>query len=135
MAKANNAYNTGQNNVQQNNKPNPYRPNFWGMISQVIIASINKGQLLLMAFFVILLVLLIKMPSSEMPMLAKHIFNTFESWHILGWVFASLEAIAWYFTSKMSRKSQVLEMNSVSEEKSILQKAALGKDLKSTKKH
>lgn len=54
---------------------NYYRPNFWGMVRDIIIASINKGQFLLMGGWLIIFVLILKVDSNE----ASHLLRNFKT--------------------------------------------------------
>lgn len=65
--------------------PNPHRPNGWGFLRDVLIAAMNKGQLIPMLAGLIALLWLGKMPGTQMFELYKDLTSIFKSTTYLGW--------------------------------------------------
>ncbi len=117
---------------QNNRKQNYNNPNFWGMIQNIMIAGMNKGQLLPTIFGLILIILALKISPEvagtlffEMVVFVKNI------WYI-GWTLAILSIFGWYFGTKKLRRLHAKEMDRVSLEKSNLQELAAQKLLASS---
>lgn len=71
--------------MSRQNKNNYSRPNIWGMIRDVMIASLNKGQFLLGIVGLIIIILVAKLPSKDVSTLFFGIIELFKSSHFLGW--------------------------------------------------
>jgi hypothetical protein len=119
-------------NVNANH--NPYRPNGWAVLRDVLLGSINKGQLPLALFGMILIILVSKLPAAEVSNLCHEIIKSLETYHILGWVISFLTTFGWYFNTRKIKKIHDREMNRVSAEKTKIQETKIGKPLQSTKK-
>ena len=71
-------------NNKSKKRNNSYRPNFWGFLQNVLIASMNKGQLPVMGVIVVFIIILLKYPSDELPELLKGIVSISKINSILG---------------------------------------------------
>ena len=69
-----------------NSTHNPYRPNAWGMIGQVIVNLTNKGQLLVCMLGVIFIIAFSKMTTNQIASLCHEVLILLKEFHILGWV-------------------------------------------------
>lgn len=105
---------------------NYYRPNFWGMVRDIIIASINKGQFLLMGGWLIIFVLILKVDSNEASHLLRNFKTLLIDLRILGWSLSGITIVGWYFNLKFVRRSFHREMNRISREKKEYQEKQLG---------
>jgi len=114
-----------------NNQNN--RPNLWGMIQNISIASLNKGQFPIAMVTILLLILIIKLPPEDASKLLFDILELLKSMHILGWILSLISLVAWYLNTKHIRKIHVIEVNRIAEEKKELQQQLLGKKLSSSK--
>ncbi len=95
--------------------------NIWGMIRDIMVTSMNKGQFPLTAVFSVLVIILIKMPPEDVSQFMFTLILKFEDGYILGWVLFSLVVIGWYFNTRIIRKAHYIEMQRISEEKKYLQ--------------
>ena len=112
---------------------NPYKPNFWGMIQGITIATINKGQFLLFCLFLIIVILIIKAPGASVGELLHNFAGLLREEAILGWIFAFLELMVNIFVIRFQRKTHHDEIERISREKSKLQEELIGRKLHSSK--
>jgi len=118
-----------------NNKPNQFRPNLWGMISNVIIAAINKGQIIPLALLLSFIIFMFRIPADKLSEFGTESLNVFEKWHILGWVITFMESLAGFYYIKRIRTKHNKEIERMSDEKTKLQELLLKTKLGSSKKH
>ncbi|MFY0631110.1 MAG: hypothetical protein JXR05_12065 [Flavobacteriaceae bacterium] len=105
-----------------NKKKNSYnKPNFFGMIQNITIASMNKGQLPFTAVFVIFLVIAIRFPSSDIPDFLSRILEIPLFNSILGWFIAFLSIFVGRYFNKRQRRIFETELRRVTDEKAKLQ--------------
>lgn len=96
--------------------PNPHRPNIWGMLRDIIIASINKGQLLLLMTGLLLALMIWKMPSEDVSKLFFAIMNEFKSFYFLGWFLSALLIVAWTFSGRVTNRGYKRELGRMNAE-------------------
>lgn len=114
-------------------KSNDYnRPNFWGMIQNILIASLNKGQFLIGFVGLIFLIMVLKLTQEDTKNLLDSIILTFKDWHYLGWIFGVFSTGGWYLGTKRLRHINAKEMNRISFEKKQLQQKVTNKKLRSS---
>lgn len=116
--------------MSRRNKPKNNQPNLWGMIQNVLIESIYKGQLPLAGLIVIFIILFWKYPSEELPALL-HI-SKFNS--ILGWLMAIFISFTAVYITKRQRRIHSKEIKRISEEKKKLQQSLSTRKLQSSNK-
>jgi hypothetical protein len=119
-------------NSKNRNKNNSYRPNFWGMLQNVLIGSMNKGQLPFATISLILIILVIKYPSDKIPEFTQDLFNisTFNS--IFGWCIGIITTFSGYYINKRQRREHTTEVRRLSNEKKKLQEKINGGNLPSS---
>lgn len=100
---------------------NSHKTNLWGMIRDVCVASMNKGQFPIAIFGAIIIILILKMSSEDSSKLVFELMGKFSSLYLLGWFLFIVVIMCWYFSNKNLRRIQALEMKRVTEEKKILQ--------------
>ncbi|MBI3234214.1 MAG: hypothetical protein HYZ42_09265 [Bacteroidetes bacterium] len=106
---------------------------FFEMIRAVLVAAINKGQLPISLLFVIALILVCRIPNSELPKLANSFIHGLENYHLLGWILSAISAFGWVFTSRWQRRVHSEEMDRVADEKSHWQQENNSTKLSTTK--
>lgn len=109
------------------------RPNFWGMIQNVLIASLNKGQLLGGVVGLCVIIMVIKLPSEDTKELILEFLAKFGDYHYIGWILGVFSTIGWYFGTKRTRRIHTEEIRRISEEKKQLQIQLTKKKLRSSK--
>lgn len=65
---------------------NPHRPNFWGMMRDVLVTSLNKGQFLIGMGGFIIIIGLLKMPSSDVSKVFFETISLFKVSYMYGWI-------------------------------------------------
>ena len=119
-------------NNKKNKKRNYNQPNFWGMIQNVLIASLNKGQFLLGIIAIVVIILAIKVETKDVGTLLKLIVNKFDDLSFLGWVLGVFSTSGWFLNVTSLRRLHSIEMSRVSNEKRKLQENLMRKKLKSS---
>ena len=119
-------------NQKSRNKNNSYRPNLWGMLQNVLISSINKGQLPFAGIILFVLILIIRYPQDKIPELVEKLFDisTFNS--ILGWCIAIISTFSGFYINKRQRREHTKEIQRLSNQKKSLQEKINGGKLPSS---
>lgn len=107
------------------NQGNPYRPNGWGMIKEIVIASMNKGQFLTAGFWLLLLILCLKLSQDQAYTILMSFGKLLVNGQIAGWVLFGIVVIAWFFHSKYQRRNFTREMKRIAQEKKDIQQSQL----------
>lgn len=125
-----------ERNTSKNKKPtsNHNRPNFWGMMRDVLISSLNKGQFPIALVGLIIVIIVLRMPEDKIGELAFRILELFREMHILGWVLSAILTLGWFFNVKALRRLHTNEVTRVSDEKKDLQGRLIGKEISSSSK-
>ena len=111
--------------IQQ--KPNNYRitkkeTNLWAFLESIINHSISKGQLVILAWFLLIALVILKLPEED---LSKIVSNTFELAYARVIFSYSLNLILVFFVvwhTRMIRRTKTEEVSRIAAEKSELQK-------------
>ena len=101
----------------------------------IVIAAINRGQLLLLGVLAIFMLLVFKMPDNKAYELARAIFNDLKNFSLLGYILFLVMVIFCYSHSKKLRKNHSLEFERIGREKSRLQDKLAGEKLSSSEGH
>lgn len=91
----------------------------------IVIVSMEKGQLPVLAVFGILFALIWKLDSKDAYDLIVSIGNKLYEWCAYGYILFVLTLIGWFFTAKMLRRMHLEECDRVGREKSRLQEKFL----------
>ena len=108
------------------------RPNLWGMIRDIGVTSLNKGQFPLAMFGSIIIILMLKLPPSDASKLVFTIVDLFKTMHLMGWTLSFIFIIGWYLNTRKLRKLHSSEMLRISKEKKELQESILGQQLQTS---
>jgi len=117
------------------NKAEPRRTSGVGafeMMRDVLVASINKGQLPVALLGFIIVVVILKMPGGEVAKLVLRLVDVSERKWVIGYVVAIALALCWYFHARYQRRYFTGEMNRLSRERTALQEKMLGEHVKSS---
>lgn len=106
--------------------PNPpnLRPNMWGAIMTMVVAAIDKGQLPLVLIAAVLIVLIYRMPTSDVAPFARYLLDVLERGHIIGYIIGMVALIGWFIHSRWLRKSISSEFGKIADERDHYQKLA-----------
>ncbi len=109
-------------------------PNMWGMLSEVLVASMNKGQFPLAGLLLLFIVIVCRMPSADVSKLAFQILEYVANGAILGYLLSGLFGFGWFFHARWQRRVIANEMERVGREKSLLQTKVLSIEIESSQK-
>lgn len=101
---------------------NPFRPNFYGMITNVLLGALDKGQFLLGFAGLTMLIIIFKLSSQDLKELVTQLGKAFLRFDLVGWGLAVLMAGIWFYTSKKAKETNEIEINRLNKELETLQK-------------
>lgn len=87
----------------------------------IVVASINRGQLLLLGTIAIVLLIIYKIPNDEIVGLVKEIIAKLGNIALLSYILNIILALGWWFNAKYLRKIHSNECDRVGREKTKLQ--------------
>lgn len=122
-------------NKVNNRKKKPagyYQPNAWRALSDVFIASMNKGQFPIAIVGIIFLAIIIKMPPDDVSILAKDILQSLKNFRLMGWLLSVILAFLWFFSNKRLRKTSSKEVSRIGDQKTDLQEKLVLRKLDSS---
>src|SRR5262249_32534714 len=103
-------------------------------ISNIVIASINKGQLPVLGLIAIFLVLVWRLPPEELAKLAREMLEALEKRELIGYAASLIFGFGWFFHARWMRKEFSNEYERIGREKSHAQSKAAGKNFPSSEK-
>jgi hypothetical protein len=103
------------------------KPNLWGMIQNIAIASMNVGQFPMVCVAGVVFLIIYKMPSTDVSKLAFKILEHFEIMYLGGWILSFSLIVAWYLTFKQFKKNNTQIIKDITHEKNRLQEILLNK--------
>ena len=105
-------------------------------IRDIIIRAMDRGQLLLIVFLGILVILAFRLPPERLEALALAVVDRFSKLWLLGWVLWFFSVCGWFVHSSWQRRVGAGELSRVTEERNRLQKKVAGEDkIKSSRKN
>ncbi|WP_158117234.1 hypothetical protein [Vibrio cincinnatiensis] len=93
----------------------------------IILRSMDRGQLLPVLIFLIVLALIFKMPEDKVYDFGLEIVNGFKNFSLVGWVLAIIVGILWAGHARIMRRQHSTEYKRIGLEKSKLQRKAADK--------
>jgi hypothetical protein len=102
------------------------------MLRDVLVASMNKGQLLPVLLTLVILSLIWRMPSADIGKLVFELIDGVRSGWLVGYIATSVSILGWHFHARYQRRLITAEMRRIASERSALQSQTLGKELKSS---
>lgn len=91
----------------------------------IIIKSMDKGQLLPVLGFLIMLALIFKMPEDKVYTFGEQIVAGFKDMSLLGWLCATVACVLWSGHARIMRRKHSAEYRRIGLEKSRLQQAKI----------
>lgn len=101
-------------------------------IRDIVVASINKGQLPILGIIAVMLVVLWRIPPQDLSKLVDKLFELTAKHQILAYALNVILIIGWYIHSRFLRKMFSTEMERIGNEKSVLQNIVAGREFKSS---
>jgi len=111
-----------------------YKINFWGFLEKVLVASLNKGQLIGMTIALIFIILIIKIPNDQIIPFIEKLLDISKINSILGWILSGFVTFGSFLTVRWQRRIHTKEIQRISNEKKILQEKLIIQRLPSSNK-
>ena len=111
-----------------------YKINFWGFLEKVLVASLNKGQLIGMTIALIFIILIIKIPNDQILPFIEKLLDISKINSILGWILSVFVTLGAFLTVRWQRKIHTKEIQRISREKKNLQEKLTQQQLPSSNK-
>lgn len=111
-----------------------YNINFWGFLEKVLVASLNKGQLIGMTIALIFIILIIKIPNDQILPFIEKLLDISKINSILGWILSGFVTFGAYLTVRWQRRIHTKEIQRISREKKSLQEKLTQQQLPSSNK-
>ena len=106
----------------------------WEMIRDVLVTSMNKGQFPMAIVAMVMLMIIWKMPPSDVSKLAFDIVAYLKTGYLFGYALAIMTIIGWFIHAKYQRRIAANELRRIAAERTRLQEDKAGKKLKSSEK-
>ncbi|ENY3837128.1 hypothetical protein ACFXIQ_002585 [Vibrio vulnificus] len=105
----------------KNTKPK-LAPVTWAQaFRDIIIKAIDRGQLMPVLSFLVILALVYKMPEEHVYTFGMNILNGFKDWSLVGWFGMALVSTLWAGHAQIMRRKHSAEYKRMGQEKSKLQ--------------
>jgi len=105
---------------------------FWEFLSDVLIASMNKGQFPAALLAIVVLSVIWRMPPVDVSKLMFRLLDVAEEERLAGYAVSVVSLLGWFFHARYQRKLINQEMKRISNERNQLQTRELGKKVKSS---
>ncbi len=92
----------------------------------ITLRALDRGQLLPLMLFMGVLIILLRMPSTQVGELADSLFQRFVDLSLVGWFLAGGSILSWAIHAKWQRRVASQELRRVTSERNELQKKLLG---------
>ena len=96
------------------------------MIRDVLMQAISKGQLPLALFGIWIIIVLLRLPASDLSKLVSQVLDLVVRGYLVGDVLAALFLAGWFIHVRAQRRLFTREMQRVSEERNEWQKKLMG---------
>lgn len=106
----------------------------WQALRDMVIAAMNRGQLPILSVFLLILVVLLRMPEDDLSKLAFSVLEKLEKGELWAYGVLCVVILCWYVHARLMRKEFSIEMERVGKEKSKLQSKLTNTKLKSSNK-
>ncbi|HDV5476716.1 TPA: hypothetical protein RI770_000588 [Vibrio cholerae] len=93
----------------------------------IILRSMDRGQLLPVLFFLIVIALIFKMPEEKVYEFGLGIVDGFKNFSLMGWVLSIVVGVLWAGHARLMRRQHSAEYKRIGLEKSRLQQEAANK--------
>lgn len=100
----------------------------------MVVAAINRGQLPIFGAFLVVLVLIIKMPSEDVSKLVFDILRSLRHGEFIAYILLACTGGGWFVHARIMRKLFSDEVERIGREKSRLQSNLAGMKFKSSNK-
>jgi hypothetical protein len=101
----------------------------------VLIAAMDKGQLVPLALFLIILLMIWVTPSDQIPVVEGRLLALVQNHAVFGYILWLVTVGFWFLHAKYMRTEHNKETGRIGREKSQLQEKLSGKDLPSSRRN
>jgi hypothetical protein len=105
------------------------------LVKDILLALINKGQLLVFGLLVILGIIILRLPPESLVQLPEAVLNILGKFAPVSYVANGALASGWVYHAKRQRRSAAKEIARLGEEKSRLQEQLHARPLSHSRKH
>lgn len=105
----------------------------WHMLRDVLVASMNKGQLPVLALLLVVSLVIFRMPPEGVRELAVQVLSELVNLHLVGYALAVVLALSWLVHAKYQRRTFAAEMDRIAEERNKLQDRLLQRKTRSSR--
>ncbi len=113
-------------------KPPPPKVGMWHAISNIAVASINKGQFGLAILGAVMIVALVKMPGEDVSKLVFRILEDLEKGELWSWIVAASSLTGWFLHARIQRRVITKEMDRIALLRNKLQQKLLDGNISSS---
>ena len=106
--------------------------NGWVALRDISTAAISKGQLPILIFGLVILLLVYKLDNNAASQVFNKILELLATAHLLGWLLSIIFLVAWLFHGRFQRKTFTDEISRLSEERNKLQAKLDGNSVESS---
>jgi len=103
-------------------------------IRDMVISAINKGQLPIFGLFLVILMLIYKMPETDVSKLVFEILDSLRRGEFIAYILLGITAFGWLAHARIMRKTFTDEARRIGREKSNLQSQLADIKFKSSNK-
>jgi hypothetical protein len=107
--------------------------NFFGMVRDVLIAAIGKGQLPVAIAGTVFIIMVLRMPPEDISKLAFQMLSDLREGYLVGDLLSVIFLISWYIHAKSQRRTITDEVDRMGKEKSKLQGDQIGPIVESSR--
>jgi len=95
-------------------------------VRDIVVAAIDRGQLPVLFFGVVLMIIAWKLPENEAAQLLHEFISGLSNHSLIGWGFSAVCITSWRIHTKILRKEFGSECQRIGREKSLLQNKMSG---------
>lgn len=95
-------------------------------VRDMVVAAINKGQLPIFGFFLVILMLIYKMPEGDVAKLVFEMLSSLKKGEFVAYILLILSVSGWIYHARIMRREFSIEAKRIGREKSNLQSQLAG---------
>lgn len=103
-------------------------------LRDMVVSAINRGQLPVFGFFLVLLMLFFKMPAEDVSKLVFEILESLRHGELVAYVLLTVACVGWFTHARTMRRLFSAEAERIGREKSALQSRLAGVKFESSDK-
>lgn len=108
--------------MKEHKKEENVKINIPAMVRDIAIHAISRGQIIPVAIFLIIIVIVFRLPPQILGEIVKDLFLKASRFYALGYVLSIFLILGWYIHVKFLNQIHEREMDRIAQEKTKLQK-------------